>query len=618
MGDTRKHRGSAVGEDLPALLTQVEARLAAGLLDSVSTAFSLSAFERRVLVLCAAVELDSRVRAHCAAVHADPRVAHATWGFALAELAEAHWSAMAPGGPLRRWHLIEIAPSDVLTRAALRMDERLLHHLLGVAATDARLSGIAHTVAPPRNLSETHLPAAAAVAQAIAFGGGVPLIQLVGCDRGTRLAVAAAATAAIGMPLYRLDIADVPSIPAERELLIRLIEREALLTGAALFVEPGASPATALAFLSGIGSIVFVDEVEPATMTGRAVTRIELAAITPDERRRLWVAALGASAAVMNGHVDQVAEHFNLDPHGIRSAASVAARDIESGANPGDALWAASRTEARRRLADLTQRIDTRVTWDALVLPAATMHTLRTIVAHVRQRAKVYREWGFADRGARGLGVSALFAGPSGTGKTMAAEVLATELRLDLHRIDLSALISKYIGETEKNLRRVFEAAEEGGAILLFDEADALFGRRSEVKDSHDRYANVEVSYLLQRMESYRGLAILTTNMRNAIDPAFLRRIRFVVNFPFPDAAQRKEIWRRVCPPAMPVDHLDISRLSRLALSGGSIRNLALNAAFLAADAGEPVRMQHLLTAATGEYAKLDRALSESDTEGWT
>ena len=170
----------------------------------------------------------------------------------------------------------------------------------------------------------------------------------------------------------------------------------------------------------------------------------------------------------------------------------------------------------------------------------------------------VYGDWGFAGKSTRGLGISALFSGASGTGKTMAAEVLANELALDLYRIDLSAVVSKYIGETEKNLRRLFDAAEETGAILLFDEADALFGKRSEVKDSHDRYANIEVSYLLQRMESYRGLAILTTNFRAALDPAFLRRIRFIVNFPFPDAGQRAEIWRGVFPSQTPVDGIEL------------------------------------------------------------
>ena len=199
----------------------------------------------------------------------------------------------------------------------------------------------------------------------------------------------------------------------------------------------------------------------------------------------------------------------------------------------------------------------------------------------------------------------------------MAAEVLASDLRLDLYRIDLSQVVSKYIGETEKNLRRVFDAAEEGGAILLFDEADALFGKRSEVKDSHDRYANIEVSYLLQRMEAYRGLAILTTNMKSALDQAFLRRIRFVVQFPFPDAGQRAEIWRRIFPAATPLDGLDFNRLARLNVAGGNICNIALNAAFLAADAGEPVRMQHLLQAARSEYAKLEKPLTETEIGGW-
>jgi SpoVK/Ycf46/Vps4 family AAA+-type ATPase len=228
----------------------------------------------------------------------------------------------------------------------------------------------------------------------------------------------------------------------------------------------------------------------------------------------------------------------------------------------------------------------------------------------------VYGTWGLGV-GQRGLGVTALFAGPSGTGKTMAAEVLAGELRLDLFRIDLSQVVSKYIGETEKNLRRVFDAAEGGGAILLFDEADALFGKRSEVHDSHDRYANIEISYLLQRMEEYRGLAVLTTNLKTALDPAFVRRLRFIVGFPFPDVSQREELWRRAFPPKTPTDGLEPVRLARLNVAGGDVRNIALRAAFLAAEAEEPVRMRHLLTAARGEYAKMERTLTASEVEGW-
>jgi SpoVK/Ycf46/Vps4 family AAA+-type ATPase len=209
-----------------------------------------------------------------------------------------------------------------------------------------------------------------------------------------------------------------------------------------------------------------------------------------------------------------------------------------------------------------------------------------------------------------------LFAGASGTGKTMAAEVLANALRLDLYRIDLSTVVSKYIGETEKNLRRVFDTAEDGGAILFFDEADALFGKRSEVKDSHDRYANIEISYLLQRMESYRGLAILATNMKGALDTAFLRRLRLVVNFPFPDAEMRARIWQSIFPARTPTENLNIDTLARLEIAGGNIRNIALNAAFLAAGSAQPVRMQHLAQAARAEFAKIDKPFTAAD-RGW-
>jgi len=250
-------------------------------------------------------------------------------------------------------------------------------------------------------------------------------------------------------------------------------------------------------------------------------------------------------------------------------------------------------------------------------LPDASSKILREIVAHVRHRATVYDTWGFGAKCARGLGITSLFAGPSGTGKTLAAEVLANELQLDLYRIDLSRVVSKYIGETEKNLRKVFDAAEEGGAVLLFDEADALFGKRSEVKDSHDRYANIEISYLLQRMENYRGLAILATNMKQALDSAFLRRIRFVIQFPFPDAKLREKIWQRMFPSKTPTDGLDMPSLARLNVAGGNIRNISINAAFLAAEQGEAVRMADVFQAARSEYAKLEKPLTPVEAEGW-
>jgi hypothetical protein len=349
--------------------------------------------------------------------------------------------------------------------------------------------------------------------------------------------------------------------------------------------------------------------------------RLDVRRPSPEEQQTLWRAHLGHCASRLNGHVESLVAHFSLSADSIRSACAQAIAEISSGAASDEALgelvWDACRVQARSRLDELAQRLEPSASWEDLVLPEPQRRLLAQIAGQVRQRRRVYDAWGFGGAGIRGLGISALFAGPSGTGKTMAAEVLARELRLDLYRIDLSQVVSKYIGETEKNLRRVFDAAEGGGAILLFDEADALFGKRSEVKDSHDRYANIEVSYLLQRMEAYRGLAILTTNVKNALDPAFLRRLRFVVSFPFPDAAQREEIWRRVFPSRTPTEGLEAARLARLNVAGGNIRNIALQAAFLAAGAGEPVRMPHVLCAARGEYAKLEKTLTEAEIGGW-
>jgi len=285
-----------------------------------------------------------------------------------------------------------------------------------------------------------------------------------------------------------------------------------------------------------------------------------------------------------------------------------------------DKTWDACRAHERPRLDALAQRIEPKASWEDIVLPKAELDLLRQIAAHVGQRSKVYSDWGFDRKMNRGFGISALFAGDSGVGKTMAAEVLANDLRLNLYRIDLSAVVSKYIGETEKNLRRLFDAAEDGGAILFFDEADALFGKRSEVKDSHDRYANIEINYLLQRIESYRGLAILATNMKSALDTAFMRRLRFVVNFPFPNVVDRRVLWRKVFPqrngqdaPHTPLAVLDYDRLARLNLTGGNIHNIALNAAFLAADAGTSVTMPLIFEAVRSELRKLDRAVNEAD-----
>jgi len=427
-----------------------------------------------------------------------------------------------------------------------------------------------------------------------------------------------------GLGLYAMRASDVPAAAGEREALVRLWEREAVLSGSALLLDcqeldSADNLRPAFSLLERLQGVLIVTTREPLRARKRPLIRLDVNKPSASEQQSLWRNALGPLAPELNGQIETLTTQFNLGMQGIHAVSA----EVREGVSrvqeeaPGAILWEACRAQSRPRLDDLAQRIQPAATWDELVLPEPQRQILHDVAAHIRQRARVYETWGFAAKGARGLGISALFAGASGTGKTMAAEVLANELRLDLYRIDLSQVVSKYIGETEKNLRRVFDAAEEGGAILLFDEADALFGKRSEVKDSHDRYANIEVSYLLQRMESYRGLAILTSNMKNALDTAFLRRIRFIVQFPFPDAFQRADIWRSIFPPETPTEGLDVGKLAQLNVAGGNIRNIALNAAFLAADAGEPVRMAHLLRAAHSEYAKLEKPLTEAEIGGW-
>ena len=594
-------------------------------LDSLCAAFALSPFERDVLLLCAGPELDSTFAALCAATPGHART-FPTFSLALAALPDAHWSALAPTSALRRWRLIEVGAGDTLTTSQLRIDERVLHYLTGVSYVDARLQGLIELVSPPPVLP----PSQGDVAERIAHvwsrsrtaAEAWPLILLAGDERAGTRAVAAHACASLDMQLRVLHAADIPAAAAEREALARLWERESVLSGNALLLEDDGesdNKRAALSFIENVNGPLLVASREPRRrLWTRDVIRLEVRKPSAGEQQRLWQEALGPLSAGLNGELESLTAQFSFGLEAIRAASAQALEELPpAGDSIGPRLWQACRVSARSRLDDLAQRIEPMAGWSDLVLPEAQLQTLQEIGAQVHQRAKVYETWGFASKGTRGLGICALFAGASGTGKTMAAEVLANELRLDLYRIDLSQVVSKYIGETEKNLRRVFDAAEEGGAVLLFDEADALFGKRSEVQDSHDRYANIEISYLLQRMEAYRGLAILTTNLKSVLDSAFLRRLRFVVQFPFPDTGQRADIWRRIFPERTPLDHVDVDKLAQLNVAGGNIRNIALQAAFLAADANEPVRMSHLLRATRSEYAKLEKPVTDSESRGW-
>jgi ATP-dependent 26S proteasome regulatory subunit len=601
-------------------------------LDLLCTAFGLSTFERNILLLCAGMELESDFASICAAVQGNPGRPYPTFSLALAALPDAHWSAITLASPLRRWRLIEIDFNEALTASRLRIDECILHFLLGINYTDERLAGMIRPVGAFADLAPSHRLLAERMAEVWSTATGksaLPVIQLCGMELETKRDIAAIACRILGLNLDMLTATAIPSDANELNTFIRLLERKSALHASALFLDCDEQDFANLAasrslqhLLSDIGCpLILSCKGRRQQILDRVSLAFDVSRPKQGEQRLIWQSYLGGSMSDINGRLDAVLSQFDLNVCAIKSVCEELQAQKRQG-NDLDidlksALWDACRQRSRSRMEDLAWRIEPAANWDDLVLPEHQLQVLQSIAMHVRNRPTVYEAWGFAKKNSQGMGISVLFAGASGTGKTMAAEVLASELSLDLYRIDLSSVVSKYIGETEKNLRRVFDAAEEGGAILLFDEADALFGKRSEVRDSHDRYANIEVSYLLQRMEAYRGLAILTTNMKNALDTAFLRRIRFVVQFPFPDLAERALIWKRMFPADTPTKGLDFCKLSRLNMAGGNIKNIALNAAFLAADAGVPVGMAHIKRAASAEYAKLERPLTEAEIGGW-
>ena len=574
--------------------------------------FALSDFETDLLLLAAAPDLDGSFAELIAKTGGAG--GRATFALALAALPDAHWSALTPDGPLRRWHLLDATDDSGFISARLTLPERILHYLNGLHATDPLLAGLLTANPAPDALPPSQEDRAQAIGDVWHQSGGT--VQLIGSDPFAARLLSARAAHLLQYGTRIVAARELPRTARERATLTRMLEREARLEDWILIVEVSRGDSEeitreAAALLNEFAGLCCLNTPDKMDLE-RPAPGFFVARPDANEQLELWREHLGEHAAELNGSLDRIVAQFDMDAAAISGVARSTLTGAEDALDPDD-LWQACRVATRRGMNELAHRMDGRRAWEDLVLAAQQMNVLRAMTRHVRHRMKVYQSWGFARKETRGLGMSALFAGPSGTGKTMAAEIIAGELGLDLYRVDLSSLVSKYIGETEENLRKVFDAAESGGAILLFDEADALFGKRSEVKDSHDRHANIEVSYLLQRVEEYRGLAILTTNLKSAVDPAFLRRIRFVVQFAHPDAAHRAEIWRRVFPGETPLENIDPERLAKLNVPGGNIRNIALGAAFIAAEEDAPVRMEHIYAAAEHEYLKLEKALNAAE-----
>ena len=587
---------------------------------------NLSPFEGNVLLLCTAMELDTRIAGLCARAQDDLQRAYPTFALALIVFDDPAWEALSPDRPLRYWRLLEINQpgAQPLTTSALRADERIVNYIKGLNSLDDRLATFITPAEAMRNAQAPLPPSQESIVDQILQrwrgapeNTSLPIVQMVGPHLTSKQLIAARTAVALGRHLYQLMVESLPVQVNDIETLARLWQRESILLPLVLLLdaqetdEMASEHGAALRrFLARADGPIFFCTRELWPRLPRTSFSLEIAKPTHGEQQAAWVQVLGEQSATF---AERLAAHFNLNLSTIAQVVEEVLNESNETAEQLESrVWAACSTIARPRLGTLAQRIDPKATWDDLVLPPEQTKLLHQIAQQVNQRHRVYEEWGFAQKMNRGLGISALFTGESGTGKTMAAEVIANELKIDLYRIDLSTVVSKYIGETEKNLRRVFDATEDSG-MLLMDEADALFGKRSEVKDSHDRYANIEINYLLQRMESYRGLAILATNMKSALDQAFLRRLRFTVDFPFPTVNERKLIWQKVFPAQVPKEELDYDRLARSNIPGGNIHSIALNAAFLAAQQGSKVSMLLILQAMETELQKLGKPMSKAE-----
>ena len=577
----------------------------------------LSETEVDVLWLLACLELEPMLSAAAQALAAPG--AHELNAQVVSLLAgEAGRFGRAEADRLATLGLIEttIDPRVPMWRRAIRAHDRVVELATGTFALDHELHLVAELRVHPPKPDSVHHDACppelvAGLARRDAF------VVVIGPAGSGRLELISRAAAASNRQLLVVECERLATEPEALSRQLRAVHREARLHSAApVFRNLSALAGRADSFLRQLGieldvAILATAREHGTWGVGRPVVTVEVALPAEPTRRSLWIAALPDSDAAT---IEECAARYTISPALITSVAAGACAAAAS-TSPGiDHVHLALRGHLESSLAGLARRIETKQTWDDLVLPPEQFALLIELVARVKHRHQVLETWGFAEKVGRGTGLAALMSGPPGTGKTMVAGLVARELGLDLYQVDLSRVVSKFIGETEKQLAALFEAAESGQAILLFDEADSLFGKRTEVKSSNDRYANLEVNYLLQRIESFSGICLLTSNHESAIDDAFKRRLAFHIRVPMPDEAHRALLWTAMIPDrAELANDIDAQRLAReFVMAGGYIRNAALRGAFMAAEQAMPISHEHLLQAARREYESMGKLAFES------
>jgi len=605
--------------------------------------FALTSLDKDILLLCLLPEFDLKYERLFGYIQDDVTKKRPTVALALDLLCTsfedrlAGRQSLSQHAPLVKYHFISLHDDTPgkhapLLARSLKLDDRTRDYLLGFDEIDVNLMPFVHRIAPQRRLEDIILAdniRARLVHLTDAHKDGTHLIwYFYGPDGTGKRSTAEALCHRLGTGLLVADVKLMSQVSLPFETITGLLCREAMLQDATIYWKDfdtlldddfSSQLRTAMAEIEQHHGLVFLSggRVWDARHSwgSKLFIPVEFPVPDYDQRQQLWLTSLDGQA---ESAASTLAGKFQLSGGQIMEAASLA-RNLalwrDGGSITGDDLHRACRQVSNQKLIQLARKVKPRYIWADIVLPKDQLEQLREICNYVKYHQLVYGEWGFEHKLSLGKGLNVLFAGPSGTGKTMAAEIMANELGLDLYKIDLATVVSKYIGETEKNLDRIFKEAQDSNSILFFDEADAIFGKRSEVRDSHDRYANIEIAYLLQKMEEYQGIVILATNLRKNLDEAFARRMHFSVEFPFPEETDRFCIWQKAFPKAAPLSQdIDLTFMARqFKITGGNIKNIALSAAFLTVEDSGMVTMEHLIRATKREYQKMGKLCTEAD-----